>query len=94
MPQDRHELPQVWQCLQRLDHGDDAFDVRRLEATPGTGSDFAEALLTTHRVGNGAAVMAALFAEFSPIMQANAGDGPGVRDTGRNVRVGLDPHLV
>jgi hypothetical protein len=37
--------------------------------------------------------MPALFVEFSPIMQAHAGDGPGVGNTRRNIRVGLDPDL-
>ena len=35
MPQKPHELAQVWECLQRLDHADDAFHVRRLEAAAG-----------------------------------------------------------
>src|SRR5262249_21133545 len=93
MPQNPHELTQVWEGLQRLDHADDAFNVRGLEAPPRARSDFAEALVATHRVGNGTAVMTALFAEFLPVAQAHAGDSPGVGDTRRNVRVGLDPHL-
>ena len=93
MPQKAHELAQIWECLQRLKHADDAFNIRGLEAPLGARSDFAEMLVATHRVGNGAAVMPALFAEFPPITQAHAGDGPGVGDTRRNVRVGLDPHL-
>src|SRR5262245_16178233 len=90
--QNPHELAQVWECLQRLDHANDVFHVRRLEAALGARSDFAEALVATHRVGNGAAVMPALFAEFPPITQTYAGNGPGVGDTRRDVRVGLDPH--
>src|SRR5882672_10696805 len=93
MPQNHHELAQVWECLQRLDHANDAFNVGGLEAAPRARSDFAEALVATHRVGNRATVMTALFVEFPPILQAHAGDGPGVGDTRRNVRVGLDPHL-
>ena len=34
MPQHRHELTQVWECLQGLDHTDDALHVRGLEASP------------------------------------------------------------
>src|SRR5215510_5802193 len=92
LSQNPHELAQVWEGLQRLDHADDAFHVRRLEATLGTHSDFAEALIATHRIGNGATIMPALFAEFPPIAQAHAGNGPGVGDTRWNVRVGLDAH--
>jgi hypothetical protein len=93
MPQNLHELAQVWQCLQRLDHADDALNVSGLEALPSTRSNFTEVLVATHWVGYGAAVMTALFAEFPPIAQAYAGDGPSVWDTRRNVWVGLDPHL-
>ena len=81
MPQNPHELAQVWEGLQRLDHADDALNIRGLEAPPRACSDFAEVLVATHRVGNGAAVMTALFAEFPPITQAHAGDGPGIGDS-------------
>ena len=64
MPQNYHELTQVWEGLQRLDHADDAFNVRGLEAPPRARSDCAEALVATQRVGNGAAVMTALFAQL------------------------------
>ena len=92
MPQNDHELAQVRECLQRLDHADDAFNIRGLKGLPGACVDFAETLLTTHWIGNGTAVMPALFVEFSPIMQTHAGDGPGVGNTRRDIRVGLDPH--
>jgi hypothetical protein len=32
MPQNPHELAQVWEGLQPLDHADDAFDICVLEA--------------------------------------------------------------
>src|SRR5712691_8485914 len=93
LPQNRHELAQAWECLQRLDHTDDALNVRRLEAAPGARSDFAEVLGATHRVRNGAAVMPSLFVEAQPTTEDPPGGRPSVGDCRRNVRVGLDPHL-
>lgn len=93
MAQNPHKLAQVWKGFQSLDHADEAFNIGGLEAPLGTPSDFAEMLVATHRVADRAAVMPALFTEFPPIAQADAGDGPGVGDGCRNVRVGLDLHL-
>jgi hypothetical protein len=45
MPQNRPELAQVRECFQRLDHADDAFNVRGMEAPPSARSDVAEALV-------------------------------------------------
>jgi hypothetical protein len=60
MPQNPHELAQVWEGFQCLNHADDALNVLGLEAPSSACSDFAEALVATHRIGNGATVITAL----------------------------------
>ena len=40
MPENHHELAQVWECLRRLGHADDAFNVQSMEAPLGARSGF------------------------------------------------------